>query len=592
MYDFLLNALQPSTKNNVSAWLKGNYPENIKQTILKLLKENPQQIENAFFTHLSFGTGGIRGLMGIGTNRMNIFTVRAAAQGLMNYISKQEGMDFKDGIFIGYDTRHHAREFAEETAKVCAGNGIKAYLCQDFCPTPMVSYGIRHWNCQAGVMITASHNPPEYSGFKVYWSDGGQVLFPYDQAIISEISKVSCPEQVKILPSLEDSLIIHVGGEIDQAYLKDILSLQHYPLDNQKSGGQLKIIYTSLHGVGIKIVPEALQSWGFDQVQCVKSQAIPDGSFPTIKSPNPEDAAALQLGVEDLLQERADLLIATDPDADRMGIVVRHENQAVILSGHQIAVIILEHICKALTKRNSLPTMAAFIKTIGTTELFQAICDDYHRPCINVLTGFKYIAEKIQLWEKSKMGHEYLFGCEESLGYLYGSFVRDKDAVLASCLISEIALQAKLEKKTLIDQLNELYAKYGFYQEKSCSILFTETKEDHEIIKKQMDHLRQCGIAELASIPILIIEDYQNLIRLNLSTGKTEKLEMPRSNVLLYWLKDGSKVIVRPSGTEPKIKLTCGVVEKNYQDLNQARATCLKRCDALLEDLRSRLNKH
>ncbi len=315
----------------------------------------------------------------------------------------------------------------------------------------------------------------------------------------------------------------------------------------------------------------------------MENQVIPDGSFPTIKNPNPEDPETLESGIEDLLRKEADLLIATDPDADRVGIAVRHKGRAVVLSGNQIAAIALEHICDALIKEDRLPANAAFVKTIGTTELFQAICDYYHRPCINVLTGFKYIAEKIRLWEESITGFRYVFGCEESLGYLPGTIVRDKDAILSSCLISEIALQAKLRNKTLVDKLDELYLKHGIYQEKSISLLFEEYREGKEKIKLYMEHLRNRKIDRLAGIPVSIREDYQSSTRLNIKTGQEEKIELPKSNVLLFWLEEGSKVIVRPSGTEPKIKLSCGVAEKNFEDISQGIEICLKRCERILE---------
>lgn len=576
------NELDAITQRNVDSWLNGNYGLEIKQSIQTLLKDDPQQIIDAFFTHLSFGTGGMRGVMGIGTNRMNIYTVRAAAQGLANYILKQRTLEEKQGVYIGYDSRHFSRLFAEETAKVIAGNGIQAYLCDDIRPTPLISYGCRYKGCMAAVMITASHNPPEYNGFKVYWSDGAQVLPPHDHAIIHEVYNIMDPNQVKTVPSLNDPLIMQVGSEIDRSYLKEISSLQYYPEDNQKYGDELKIIYTSLHGVGIKVVPEALNSWGFTQIKYVKAQITPDGSFPTVKNPNPEDPAALQMGIKDLLQAEADLLIATDPDADRMGIAVRHNGQAVLLTGHQLSAIFLEHICEALIKKNSLPKNAAFIKTIGTTELLQAIGDHYGCACVNVLNGFKYIAEKIRIWEQSTTGFKYIFGCEESLGYLFGTFVRDKDATLSSCMISELALQAKMHKQTLVDKLYELYFKYGIYQEKAVSLNFKESKEGKAQMKLRMETLRKCKINSLADIPVAFVEDYQSLTRLNKRTGKTDVMELPKSDVLLFWLEDGSKAIIRPSGTEPKIKLSSGVIEKNFNNVSDGIAKCLERCDLLL----------
>lgn len=577
-----LSHLHPIAQKNVMSWLRGNYPDQVKSSILGMLKKDPQKIEDAFYTCLSFGTGGMRGLMGLGTNRLNVYTVRAAAQGLANYILKQDFHLPEKAVFIGYDSRHCSKQFAEETAKVCAGNGITVFFCLDFCPTPLVSYGCRYKDCIAGVMITASHNPPEYNGIKVFWSDGGQVLSPHDEAIRSEISKVSDPDRIKAAHSLSNPLIIPIRQEIVSSYINEMASLQNFPESNKQNGSQLKIIYTSLHGVGDKIVPQALNSWGFNHVELVENQIIPDGSFPTIKSPNPEDAEALHLGIRDLLHKHADILIATDPDVDRVAIAVRHDDQAIVLTGNQVASLILDHLCETLAKRNRLPQNAVFIKTIGTSELFQTICNYYQRPCINVLTGFKYIAEKIRLWEKSENGFKFLFGCEESLGYLIGTLVRDKDAVSSACLISEIALQAKLSNKTMIDKLHELFAKYGIYQEKSLSIDFKDSTEAKSQILACMEKLRDLKIDRLARIPISVIEDYQNSTRIFLKNAGEEKMEMPKSNVLLFKLEDGSRVMVRPSGTEPKIKLSCCANERNYACLSEGINKCLEKCDALI----------
>lgn len=572
-----------TTQKNIDLWLEGNYDDTTKSSIRHLLREDPKQLIDAFYTNLTFGTAGLRGLMGIGSNRMNIYTVRAATQGLANYIQKQsKEADQQHAIFIGYDSRHHSREFAEETAKVMAGNKIKVYLFKTICPTPLVSFGCRYKKCLSAVMITASHNPAHYNGYKVYWSDGGQIVPPHDQGIIAEVLKITNPTMVQAAASLSDPLIEEIDSEIEEAYLKAIYPLQCYPEVNRKEGHQLKIVYTSLHGTGIIVVPKALNTWGFPQPTLVAKQVIPDGDFPTAEIPNPEEKKALQLGIDLLLSSQSDLLIATDPDADRVGVAVRHQENAHILNGNQIAVICLEHICEALSKQNRLPERAGFIKTIGTTEMFKAICNHFQRASFNVLTGFKYIAEKIHEWEVASDGYQYIFGGEESYGYLLGTHVRDKDAVVSSALICEVALQAKLEGKTLVDKLYDLYWKYGIYEEKLLSLNFGETKEGKEQMTLSMQRLRQSNLKEINQIPIIAIEDYLLATKYYLESGKTEHLHMISSDVLIYWLADGTKVMVRPSGTEPKVKLYCGVVEKTFSSIDQGLQSCLKRCDTIL----------
>lgn len=576
------------TQKNVELWLNGQYDEETKSRILHTLKEDPKQIIDAFFTHLTFGTGGLRGIMGIGTNRMNIYTVRAATQGLANYMLKQS-LEGERSIFIGYDSRQHSREFAEETAKVMAGNGIRAYLCQDIRPTPFVSFGCRYKNCLAAVMITASHNPAQYNGYKVYWSDGGQVVFPHDQGIIAEANKITDPTQVKAAINLSDPLIEFIDSDVDEAYIQKIIPLQHYPEINQSQGSQLKITYTSLHGTGITLAPRVLAAWGFTHLNYVEPQIIPDGTFPTVKSPNPEERSALQMGIDVLMQTKSDLLIANDPDADRVGVVILHQGSPVILNGNQIAVLCLEHIFEALAKSKNLPEKASFIKTIVTTELFQAICDAYNRPCFNVLTGFKYIAEKIHEWEQLENGYQYIFGGEESYGYLIGTYTRDKDALTASALICEAALQAKLQDKTLVDKLDELYRRYGFYQEQLLSINFSETKEGREQMINAMQYLRQTALKAINGIAVRVIEDYQYSTKYDLVTGTTEPITLPVSDVLVYWLIDGTKVIIRPSGTEPKVKAYCGIVEKNFTTVEEGLQKSKIRNDEILLALKDLL---
>lgn len=585
--------LDPVTEKNVHLWLDGAYDASTKAAIKKLLDENPKEIVDSFYTNLAFGTGGLRGIMGVGCNRMNVYTVRAATQGLANYINRQPKTAEGFSVLIGYDSRNHSREFAEESAKVLAANNIKVYLFKELRPTPLVSFGCRFKKCNAAIMITASHNPPEYNGYKVYWNDGAQVLPPHDKNIIDEVQKIVDPKQVKEVGDLKNPLIEEILEEVDAAYIKAIHPLQLYPEINRAEGNTLKVVYTSLHGTGITMVPRTLDDWGFTNYHFVDPQVIADGNFPTVKSPNPEEKTALSMGIDKVIQTGADLLIATDPDADRVGVAIKHNGEIILLNGNQMAAILLEHVCEALTKQKRLPEKAAFVKTIGTTELFQAICNTYKRPCINVLTGFKYIAEKIREWEKDpKEGLQYIFGGEESYGYLLGTKARDKDAVISAALICEVALQAKKKGKTLLDLLHELYAKHGFFLEKLLSVEFEETKEGKDKMAAGMNRILKDPPKHLAGKAVAAIEDYRTSIRTDLKTGATEKITLPKSNVLFFWLEDGSKAMIRPSGTEPKIKIYCGVVQKDYKTLEEASASAETYANALLQDLKGHLSSN
>lgn len=574
------------THNNINRWLLNeDYDENTKAEIRHLQKENPQALIDAFYTTLSFGTGGLRGIMGVGTNRMNVYTVRAATQGLANYLMSQPN----PSVFIGYDSRHNSRLFAEEAAKVLAGNGIKVFLFKDLRPSPLVSFGCRYKKCNAAIMITASHNPKEYNGYKVFWSDGAQVLPPHDKGIIAEVNKITDPTMVKTASSLKNTFIEEIDQEVDEAYLKATTSLQHYAKENQQYGNELHIVYTSLHGTGITLIPPALKTWGFKNIRLVDKQVIPDGHFSTVDYPNPEEPAALQFGIDLMLKTKSDLLIATDPDTDRMGAAIYHRGKAVLLNGNQIASICLEHICHALTSQKKMPANAAFIKSIVTTELFQAICDSYGQPCFNVLPGFKYFGELIRQWEQENNKYQYLFGGEESYGYLLGTLVRDKDAVTASALLCEAALQAKREGKTLVDRLHDLFKKYGVFTERLLSVNFPESKEGREKMVNGMRHLMESSLKEIDDIAVTMIDDYLSLTRTDLASGKTERIALPKSDVLVYWLVDGSKVMVRPSGTEPKVKLYCGVVKKDKAPIEEMIDACNEQGDKLLRFLKNKL---
>jgi phosphomannomutase len=577
--------IDPETENRVNKWLDGEIDEASKEEIRRLRKEDPQALTDAFYTDLSFGTGGLRGVMGVGTNRINKYVIRAATQGLANYLAKQGG---EHSVFIGYDCRNGSAEFAHEAARVLAGNQIRAYVCKELRPTPLVSFGCRLKGCSAGIMVTASHNPPEYNGYKVYWNDGGQILPPHDSGIIDEVRNISDFRQVNIAPA-DSPLIEVVSTEVDEAYYEAIDGFQHYPEANQKHGANLSVVYANLHGTGITMIPEALKRWGFTTLHHVEEQKEPDGNFPTVEYPNPEERAALALGITKMEQTESDLLLATDPDADRMGIAVTHNGESVLLTGNQIACVALAHLCEALTKQKRMPDNGAFVKTIVTTELFAAIAEKYGKPSFDVLTGFKYIAQKIREWELADGKYQYLFGGEDSYGYLLGTHARDKDAVIACCLIAEAALAAKLEGQTLVDKLQDLYREFGVYRELLESVRFPETKEGRESMATALVGLRKSPPTAFQGVTVAYVEDYKASTRTELATGKTEPIHLPTSDVLCYWLEDGSKLIVRPSGTEPKVKIYCGVKAPSQGDLDQCITEADDYAHRLVQALRSLL---
>lgn len=579
--------LDIETKKNVDHWLKGDYDNTVKNEIRELLEKDPQSIIDRFYTTLSFGTGGLRGIMGVGSNRMNQYTIRDATQGLANYINQQPKPDKGHAVFIGFDSRRNSQFFAEEAAKVLAGNGIRVILTPELRPTPFVSFGCRMLQCSAAIMITASHNPPDYNGYKVYWSDGAQILPPHDEGIIQEVKKITDPKMVISVETVHHPLITFSDKALDEAYVESTVPHQLYPLQNKESGRDLKVIYTSLNGTGITLIPSTMRAWGFTNIEYVKEQIIPDGDFPTLKSPNPEDPSALKLGIDLMQKNTGDLLIANDPDADRVGVAVLHQGKVRILNGNEIACICLEHVIQGLTAENSMPENGAFIKTIATTELFQAICKANNRPCFNVLTGFKYIAEKIRHWEEGLDGsYQFIFGGEESYGYLIGTQVRDKDAIISSALICEVALHAKLQRKTLVDLLEEIWRKYGLYQEQLVSVNFPETKEGKTKMAQGTEKLRKTPPKQILGVDVLVLEDYNNSTKLDVKTGHVETLDLPKSDVLVFHLADQSKVMVRPSGTEPKIKLYGGVVVKDYDNVDEAVIKAQNYAKDLLLDLK------
>lgn len=563
-----------SAKKRIQTWLKGPYDEETKNEIKKLLKENLKELINAFSDTLNFGTGGIRAKMGIGTNRLNKYTIQIASQALSNYILSQNISS--PSVIIGFDNRKNSEFFAKVASQVIAANGIKVFLLKELRPTPIVSFGCRYKNCTSAIMITASHNSKEYNGFKVYWKDGAQVLPPHDEGIIDEYNKIDLIEKVKFVDSLDHPLIEIILDEIDSAYIKKLFALDLF--ETKLTNTNLKIVYSNLHGTGITLTPRALKEFGFKDIYIVKEQEAIDPNFTNAMKPNPEEKSALEIGIRYLKEKNADIFIATDPDADRVGVVVNHENEARILTGNEIACIILDYLCKTKT----LTSKTAAIKTIVTTELFTRIAEHFDVHTFDVLTGFKYIAQKIFEWEKDK-SYEFLFGAEESLGYLIETFARDKDAISASLLIAKIAEMAKKDNKTLLDLLFDIYKTHGIYREKLTSIVFESTLENFEKMKNIMEKLRSNPPKTIANETIAFIDDYQTRISLDLKTNIKTPIDLPSSNVLRFWLSDNSKIVIRPSGTEPKVKIYVGVQELNIQDLKKDIQKCDMHLDALID---------
>ena len=540
-----MTKLDVNASNNADRWLNGCIDESTKQEILRMREENPEEFNDAFYRTLEFGTGGLRGIMGLGTNRMNFITVSMTTQGFCNYI-KQKKTQGEVRCVISHDSRNNSRNFALTTARVMAANGFKVFLFEDMRPTPELSFAVRELKADAGVMITASHNPKEYNGYKAYWNDGAQLTAPDDELVIEQVNKITDISQVKT--QQDDENITIIGKDIDQVYIDRVKSLS---LDNgyiSRNKG-LKIVYTPLHGTGIKLIPQALKAYGFDNVSIVEPQAVADGNFPTCVSPNPEEPAALELGLQQAQKENADILLATDPDADREALAVKKKNgEWILLNGNQTASLFTYYLLKRWSEEGRLTGNQYIIKTIVTTELVRKIAESFNVECYDTLTGFKHIAAKIKSMEGKK---EYIGGGEESFGYLIGDFVRDKDSVSGCCILAEMAAYASDKGQTLYDMLLDIYAQYGFYQEKQVSIV-RKGQSGAEEIKAMMTTFRTNPHTSLAGEKVERIADYL----------ECEKTGLPSSNVLQYFLSDGSKVSVRPSGTEPKIKFYFSICSK------------------------------
>lgn len=533
--------------NTVNTWLNGNYDQETKNAILKLQETQPDELADAFYRSLEFGTGGLRGIMGVGTNRVNKYTIGMATQGFANYLKKTYG-EQEIKVAIGHDSRNNSRFFAETTAKVFAANGIKVFLFETLRPTPELSFAIRHLGCKAGVVCTASHNPKEYNGYKAYWNDGGQLVPPHDKNVIKEVEAITNVDDVKWEGG--DSNITLMGNEMDQAYIEMVRQLSVYP-DVISQQHDLKIVYTPIHGTGITLVPQVLKSFGFTNVTVVEEQSIPDGNFPTVVYPNPEESETMSIGLKKAKELDADILLGTDPDADRVGIGVKnHKGEWVLMNGNQTAVLAFAYMIEARKAKGIAAPNDMVISTIVTTQMINNVAKQNNVACYNVLTGFKWIAELI----KEKEGKEnYVIGGEESFGLMIGDKIRDKDAISAVALMCEMAAYEKAKGRTLFDKMIELYIQYGFYYENLISITKKGMNGQKEIAE-MMEGYRQQPPATIDGAKVVELLDYDLQVGKNLISGESWKIALPKSNVLQFITEDGSKISARPSGTEPKIK--------------------------------------
>ncbi len=548
-------------------WRSSDYFDSDTKKELEQIRDNPAEIEERFYRDLEFGTGGLRGIIGAGTNRMNIYTVRKASQGLANYLNKNSKDAGKRGIAIAYDSRHMSPQFAAEAAGIFNANGIKAYLFDELRPTPELSFAVRHLKAAAGIVVTASHNPKQYNGYKVYGEDGGQLPLDGSEAVFGEIEGIADITSVKPMPeeeAVKTGLLVKIGKEVDEAYINSLKTLAVDPSAVMKAADTMKIVYTPLHGSGNKPVRRILKETGFKNVLVVPEQELPDPEFSTVKSPNPEEKDAFKLAIELAEKEDVDLIIGTDPDSDRIGVVVRSSSgEYMVLTGNQTGCLLLEYILSQKKANGSLPANGFAVKTIVTSELARKIAAYYDIELMEVLTGFKFIGEKIkELDETGKK--KYLFGFEESYGYLAGTFARDKDAVVASMLIGEMAAWYRNRGMSLYEGLLELFEKYGYFIEGITSFTL-EGKEGVEKISSAMDSLRSSKATSFSGCKVKAVRDYEQKEVTEILTGRKKPLELPISNVLYYELSDGSWFCIRPSGTEPKIKIYYGVSESSME---------------------------
>lgn len=557
-----------SYMKNYEAWIKDQYFDDDTRKELEGLRGNDKEIQDRFYKNLEFGTGGLRGVLGAGTNRMNIYTVRKATQGLANYILRSGAHVASKGVVIAYDSRRMSPEFADEAALVLAANRIKAYVFESLRPTPELSFAVRKLGCIAGIVVTASHNPPEYNGYKAYWEDGAQITSPKDEEIIEEVARVEEFKDVKTMSkekAILDELYVLVGEDIDEAYMAELKKLVIDRNVIKQEADNFTIVYTPLHGTGNIPVRKILKEIGFSKVEVVPEQELPDSNFPTVSYPNPEDIKAFELAIKLGKVKNADVILATDPDADRLGVLSKDANgEYVALTGNMVGVLLLDYILSRKKEKATLPKNGAVIETIVSTKMAKTICDSYEVELFEVLTGFKYIGEKIKDFEDTGK-FEYQFGFEESYGCLIGTHARDKDAVVATMGVCEMGAYYKSKGLTLYDALLSLYAKYGYYKETLESITLKGI-EGIEKIQHILNTLRQTPPEQVNGIKVVELRDYEVGTIKNLITGEVCPSGLPTSNVLYFTLEDESWLCIRPSGTEPKVKLYFGVKGNSIED--------------------------
>ncbi len=572
--------MDKNIQQKIDNWLTGNYEQSVKDAIVQLQKDNPDELADAFYKNLEFGTGGLRGLMGIGTNRMNKYTVGMATQGYANYLKKCFAGEVK--VAIAHDCRNNSRFFAETTANVFAANGIKVFLFEALRPTPELSYAIRNLGCQGGVVCTASHNPKEYNGYKAYWDDGAQMVTPHDENVIIEVDKIASVDDVKWTGG--EANITIIGEDMDELYLSMVKGLSVYP-DVCAAQHDLKIVYTPIHGTGITLVPQVLAKFGFDNVHIVEEQSTPDGNFPTVIYPNPEEKEAMSIGLEKAKKLDADILLGTDPDSDRVGIGVKNtKGEWVLVNGNQTAVLAFNYMIEARKTKGISRPNDMVVKTVVTTDMIDGIAKESNIACYNVLTGFKWIAALI----KEKEGKEnYIIGGEESFGLMVGDEVRDKDAISAVALLCEMAAYEKSKGRSLYAKLIDLYVQYGLYKENLVSITKKGMNGAKEIAD-MMEGYRSNPPKTIDGVAVAALLDYELQVGKNLQTGESYPINLPKSNVLQFLLNDGTKISARPSGTEPKIKFYFSVNSKlaNAEEFEAADKLLDEKITRIINDMK------
>ncbi len=574
----LLNEVREKAK----LWLSETYDEKTRNEVHKMLdNEDPTELIDSFYKSLEFGTGGLRGIMGVGTNRMNIYTVGAATQGLSNYLKQNFANLPEIKVAIGHDCRNNSRLFAESSAKIFAANGIKTYLFEDLRPTPELSFAIRELGCQSGIILTASHNPKEYNGYKAYWDDGSQIVAPHDENIVNEVAGIK-PGDIKF--NGPDELIVIMGEDMDQKFLENVRNVS-ISTDVVERHKDIKIVYTPIHGTGVKLIPAALRKFGFTNIINVPEQDVVSGDFPTVTSPNPEEEAAMDMAIKKAYEVNADVVMASDPDSDRIGVVVKNDKgKYIIINGNQTALLFIYYIVTKMKEAGTLKGNEFVVKTIVTTELIAEIAKRNNIEYFDVYTGFKFIAEIIRELEGKK---KYIGGGEESFGFMPADFVRDKDAVSSCALMGEIAAWAIDQGKTLYELLQDIYLEYGYSKEKMKYVV-RKGKTGAEEIQKIMDNFRANPPKQLGGSPMEWVKDYETLVAKNTITGEETKINQKiTSNVLQFFTHDGTKISVRPSGTEPKIKFYIEVKEKleSRSQFDEAEQKAEAKIEAVMEEL-------